>query len=228
MCGGPWEDARRDSALAASGPPVPNFISTPRSAPRSPVTDTTHVTRLLLDWRGGNAGALDDLLPLVYDELRGLAARHMAGEADGHTLQPTALVHEAYVRLVDADIEWQDRAHFFAAASRVMRRMLVDHARARGRQKRGGGRARVTLQADDAVTPPPDLDILALDQAMEVLAAEDPRKARAVELRYFGGLNLEEIAEVTDVSIATVHRDLRMATAWLMTRLTADESDASS
>ncbi len=188
------------------------------------MTDPTHVTRLLMDWRGGDANALDDLLPLVYEELRRLAARHMAGEADGHTLQPTALVHEAYVRLVDADIEWQDRAHFFAAASRVMRRMLVDHARSKGRQKRGGGRARVTLHAADAVTPPPDLDVLALDEAMEVLAQEDPRKARAVELRYFGGLNLEEIAEVTGVSIATVHRDLRMATAWLMTRLGADDA----
>jgi len=190
------------------------------------VSDATHVTRLLLDWRGGNAQALDDLLPLVYDELRRLAARHMVGEADGHTLQPTALVHEAYVRLVDADIEWQDRAHFFAAASRVMRRMLVDHARARGRQKRGGGRARVTLHNADAVTPPPDLDLLALDEALETLAAQDPRKARAVELRYFGGLNLEEIAAVTDVSIATVHRDLRMATAWLMARLSDEVEDA--
>jgi RNA polymerase sigma factor (TIGR02999 family) len=190
------------------------------------VSDATHVTRLLLDWRGGNAEALDDLLPLVYDELRRLAARHMVGEADGHTLQPTALVHEAYVRLVDADIEWQDRAHFFAAASRVMRRMLVDHARARGRQKRGGGRAQVTLHNADAVTPPPNLDLLALDEALETLATQDPRKARAVELRYFGGLNLEEIAEVTDVSIATVHRDLRMATAWLMARLSDEVEDA--
>lgn len=186
------------------------------------------VTRILDRARQGEHSAVEQLLPLVYNELRALSHGFFQRQQSDHTLQPTALVHEAYVRLVDADIEWQDRAHFFAAASRVMRRMLVDHARARGRQKRGGGRARVTLQADDAVTPPPDLDILALDQAMEVLAAEDPRKARAVELRYFGGLNLEEIAEVTDVSIATVHRDLRMATAWLMTRLTADESDASS
>ena len=191
----------------------------PSPPPLRAVTESSHVTRLLLDWRSGDAQALDDLLPLVYDELRQLAARHMAREADGHTLQPTALVHEAYVRLVDAEIQWQDRAHFFAAASRVMRRMLVDHARARGRQKRGGGRARVTLQAMDAVTPAPDLDVLALDEALAALAEEDPRKARAVELRFFGGLNLEEIAEVTEVSIATVHRDLRMATAWLMHRL---------
>lgn len=188
------------------------------------MSESTHVTRLLLDWRGGDDGALNDLLPLVYDELRGLARRHMQGEADGHTLQPTALVHEAWVRLVDADIAWQDRAHFFAAASRMMRRLLVDHARSKHRQKRGGGRARVTLHAADVVTPPIDLDILALDEALEALAAEDPRKARAVELRYFGGMNLEEIAEVTDVSIATVHRDIRMATAWLMTRL-ADDPD---
>lgn len=187
--------------------------------------ESTHVTRLLLDWRGGNQDALDNLLPLVYDELRGLARRHMAAEADGHTLQPTALVHEAYVRLVDADIAWQDRAHFFAAASRVMRRLLVDHARSRGRKKRGGGRAQVTLHAADIVTPPLDLDILALDEAIEALTAEDPRKGRAVELRYFGGLNLEEIAEVTDVSVATVHRDIRMATAWLMARL-ADEPES--
>lgn len=186
--------------------------------------DSTPVTRLLLDWRGGDDRALDDLLPLVYEELRGLARRHMAGEADGHTLEPTALVHEAWVRLVDADIAWQDRAHFFAAASRMMRRLLVDHARARSRQKRGGDRARVTLQAADVVTPPLDLDILALDEALEALAAEDPRKGRAVELRYFGGMNLEEIAEVTGVSIATVHRDLRMATAWLLARL-SDEPE---
>lgn len=191
------------------------------------MSDSTHVTRLLLDWRGGNAEALNDLLPLVYDELRRLAARHMVGEAEGHTLQPTALVHEAYVRLVDAEVQWQDRAHFFAAASRVMRRMLVDHARSRGRQKRGGGRARVTLHAADAVSPAPDLDLLALDEALEALNAHDPRKARAIELRYFGGLNLEEIAEVTEVSIATVHRDIRMATAWLMAQL-ADEDDGPS
>mgnify|MGYP001822423618 CR=1 FL=1 len=184
-----------------------------------------NVTVLLRHLRDGDDGALDRLLPLVYGELRALAACHMKGERKDHTLQPTALVHEAYLRLVQRDSpDWEDRAHFFGVASQVIRRILVEHARAKLREKRGGGAVQVTLNEQILSGPAADLDVLALDEALEALQAEDPRKARAIELRYFGGLNLEEIAAVTDVSIATVHRDLRMATAWLLHRL--DEAEA--
>lgn len=173
------------------------------------------ITRLLLDWRNGDQRALDRLLPLIYEELRGLAGGYMRAERPGHTLQATALVHEAYVRLINMDISWQDRAHFFAVAARSMRRILVDHARARGRDRRGAGAKPVSMNEALLVTPPPSDDLLALDEALDRLAAFDPAKSRAVELHYFGGLSYEEAAEVLQVAPSTVHREVTIARAWL-------------
>lgn len=177
--------------------------------------DRRPATALLRAWRGGDRDALDRLLPLVYDELSGLARHALRGERPDHTLQTRALVHEAYLRLVDADISFQDRAHFMAVAARTMRRILVDHARARLRDKRGGGAERVAL--DEAELPAPDrhLDILDLHAALERLAAFDARKAAIVELHFFGGLSYAETAEAVGVSAATVDRELRLAKAWL-------------
>ena len=177
------------------------------------------VTQLLLEWRSGDEQALDSLIPLVYEELRRLAGRHLDGERSGHTLQPTALVHEAYARLVDADIPYQDRTHFFAVASGTMRRVLVDHARARASARRGGGAARVTLDDRVAAESSDPTEILALDAALEKLAAVDPRKAKAIQLHVFGGLTYPEIATTLGVSEATVDRDLRMARAFLHAEL---------
>ena len=188
------------------------------------MSERTAITRLLLEWRGGSERALDQLVPLVYDELRRLAARRMRGERADHTWSATDLVHEAYARLVDADIQWQDRVHFFAVASRLMRRILVDHARASARQKRGGGALRVTLDDSlQAAAGSGDSEaLLALDAALERLAEFDRRKAEAVELHYFGGLSYEETAEALGVSPATVDRELRMAKAWLGRELAGD------
>lgn len=163
------------------------------------------------------------VVPLVYGELHRLASLHMRRERGGHTLQPTALVHEAYARLAGSDLTLQDRKHFFAVASRAMRRILVDHARSRGSLKRGAGAARVPL--DEAIDVPetsPE-EVLELNDALERLAAVDERKARVVELHYFGGLSYDEIAEVEEVSAATVDRDLRFAKAWLQAALGDDE-----
>lgn len=179
------------------------------------------VSALLQRWRGGDESALNDLLPLVYHEMRNLADRYMRGERAGHTLQATALVHEAYARMVDMNIPYADRVHFFAVAARTMRRILVEHARARGRQRRGGGWKRETLDEAAIITPEPSADIVALDEALDRLETQDERKSRAIELHYFGGLSYEEISTVLDISTATVHRDLRMAKAWLFRELTA-------
>lgn len=179
------------------------------------------LTVLLSQWRKGDTGALDDLVPRVYDELRGLAAGALAGERPEHTLQATALVHEAYGRLVHTEIPWEDRAHFFAVASGTMRRILVDHARARRAEKRGGGAIGVTLEEGLVGSEPQGDDLVALDEAMERLAQFDERKARVVELRYFGGLNATEISSVVQVGVATVQRDLRAARAWLHRELSA-------
>ena len=175
----------------------------------------SEVTGLLASWREGDEAAHEQLIPLVYAELHRIAERSLGGERADHTLQPTALVHEAYLRLVGASVPWEDRAHFFAVAARAMRRVLVDHARARGRKKRGGDLARVTLEEALAAGSARAPEMLALDEAMERLAAQDERKARVVELHYFGGLGREEVARVVGVSPATVDRDLRMARAWL-------------
>lgn len=174
------------------------------------------VTGLLLDWRNGDQQALEQLTPLVYDELRRLAARYLRHEREGHTLQTTALVNEAYLQLIgQQDRDWQNRAHFLAIASHLMRNILVDHARARAAAKRGKGDQ--ALQLDEALEVPAHAtpDVIALDDALKDLAKHDERKCRIIELRYFGGLSMDEIAEVTGLSTATLRRDLRMAEAWL-------------
>jgi RNA polymerase sigma factor (TIGR02999 family) len=180
------------------------------SAPTAP-----EVTRLLLRWTEGDQKALDDLLPLVYDELRRLARSYLQRERSGHTLQSTALVNEAYLRLVDQNVSWQSRAHFFGIAAQMMRRILVDHARARDAAKRGAGDFKVTLDEDIAVSGARDVDVIALDIALENLAKLDPQQGRIVELRFFAGLSIEETAEVLSISPATVKRDWAMAKAWL-------------
>ena len=179
-----------------------------------------HVTDLLRAWSGGNPKAAEQLIPLVYDELRGLAAQKLRGEREGHTLRPTALVHEAFLRLVDQrDVAWQNRVQFFALAAQAMRRVLVDHARAHNAGKRAGGWQRVTLEETVAVEEPRQLDAIALDAALEELSAIDAAKVRLVELRFFGGLSVDESAEVMGVSPSTAAREWRLAKAWLFRRL---------
>ena len=173
-----------------------------------------NVTQLLLEWRGGNHAALDRLMPLVYDELRRLAQHYMRSERTEHTLQATALVNEAYLRLVDINVTWQDRAHFFAVAARLMRRMLVDHARAHQRAKRDGG-AKVGLDEALEISSQPAADLLTLDHALSRLAEFDLRKSEIIELHFFGGLANDEVAEALGISRATVQRELRLAKAWL-------------
>ncbi len=174
------------------------------------------ITQLLLEWSKGDTGALDRLMPLVYEELRQLARRYMAGERPGHTLQTTALINEAYLRLIDhKEMQWQNRAHFFGVAAQAMRRILVDHARTRDAAKRGGGAPKASLE-DAAVVPERPAELIALDEALTDLATIDPRKSQVVELRYFGGLSVEETAEVLGVSPVTVMRDWSTAKAWLL------------
>ena len=181
------------------------------------------VTRLLLAWRNGDDRALEQLIPLVYSELRRLAHRQMRGERPGHMLQTTALVNEAYLRLVDSDrVRWQNRAQFFAISAQLMRRILVDAARSRGSLKRGGEDRRVALDEVAVVSHEPDAALMALDDAVTALAALDPRKGQVVELRYFGGLSVEETAEVLQVSAETVMRDWKMAKLWLLRELTRE------
>jgi RNA polymerase sigma factor (TIGR02999 family) len=179
--------------------------------------DTGQITGLLLAWGDGQREALDRLVPLVYEDLVRVAAARLRGEAAGHSLQPTALVHEAYVRLIDQrQVRWRDRAHFFGVAAGLMRRILIDHARARLAEKRGGRRERVTLSDELLATgAAPAIDVLALHDSLERLAALDARKERIVELRYFGGLTIEEAAEVIGISEATVVREWTFAQAWL-------------
>jgi RNA polymerase sigma factor (TIGR02999 family) len=185
------------------------------------------VTQLLRAWSEGDESALDRLLPLVEGELRRLARGYMARERGAHTLQPTALVNEAYLRLIDArQVQWQDRAHFIGLAARLMRRVLVDHARSRGYQKRGAGAARVTLTEGLAAAPEqPAVDLVALDRALERLAHDDPRKAKVIELRFFGGLTVEETAEVLHLSEDTIKRDWRIGKLWLLRSLEGDGFD---
>ena len=174
------------------------------------------VTLLLGDLAGGRRQALDELLPLVYAELRRCAARSLRRERPAHTLQPTALVNEAYLRLVDQrEPRWQNRAHFFAIAAQAMRRIVIDHARQHGRQKRGGGQERVALEAIERAGDPRSVDLRALDQALERLAALDARQARIVELRYFAGMSVDEVAEALAISPSTVAREWVHARAWL-------------
>jgi RNA polymerase sigma factor (TIGR02999 family) len=188
--------------------------------PKRPATD---VTQLLQRWEAGDGSAVDELIPLVYDELRALAARRLRGEREGHTLQATALVNEAYLRMVGSAVPLQGRAHFFALAAKIMRRILVDHARTREAAKRGGGAARVSLTdarlfaASSGDGDP--IDVLAIHDALDALESRDERKARVIELSVFGGLTQREIAESLSISPATVERDLRFARAWMAKRL---------
>jgi RNA polymerase sigma factor (TIGR02999 family) len=178
------------------------------------------ITELLADWRSGNPAALERLTPLVYAELKRLAERMFRGESAGHTLQPTALVNEAFEALVRMDVPWQDRSHFYALSARLMRRILVNHANSRRAAKRGGGGLRVTLNEE---TSPevggPDEDILALDAALNALARENSRRAQVIELHYFGGLTYPQIGAALSMSESTVHEDLRSAKSWLVERL---------
>ena len=184
------------------------------------------VTQLLLAWSQGDQSALERLIPLVHAELHRLAHRCMDRERAGHTLQTTALVNEAYLRLIDSSqVRWQNRAHFFAVSAQLMRRILVDFARSRHNLKRGGATQRVSLDEALLVPQEPDPDLIALDEALNALAALDPRQARAVELRFFGGLSVEETAEVLQVSPETVHRDWRVAKAWLLRELDREKRD---
>lgn len=185
------------------------------------MTGPTHqVTGLLLAWGQGDEAALTQLIPLVHDELRRIARRCMAGERAGHSLQATALVNEAYLRLVDVQhVDWQNRAHFLAMSARLMRRILVDVARSKRYQKRGGGAVRVTFDEALAVTNEPGQDLVALDEALQALATVDARKARVIELRFFGGLSVEETATVLAVSADTVMRDWKLGKAWLLREL---------
>jgi RNA polymerase sigma factor (TIGR02999 family) len=177
---------------------------------------SSDVTQLLIDWRRGDKEALDRLMPVVFGELHRLAEIYLHRERPGHTLQPTALVNEAYLRLIDQrQVEWQSRAHFFGIAAQMMRRILVDHARAHQAGKRGGGLYRVTLDSSFDVEERRDVDLIALDEALEALAELDPRQSRIVELRFFVGLTIEETAEVIGVAPITVRREWNHAKAWL-------------
>ena len=184
------------------------------------------VTDLLVRWRDGDETALERLMPLLYDELHALARRQLRGERANHTLQTTALLHEAYLRLVGSDVEWEGRVHFMAVAAQTMRRILVDHARSRARQRRGGGVRVVPIEDANAIAPDPAIDLVVIDEALNRLAAVDDRKARAAELHYFGGLSYDETARALGVSSATVHRELRVAKAWLYRELAQERGAA--
>ena len=187
---------------------------------------TQHVTELLLAWRQGEESALEKLTPVVYEELKRLAHRYMGGERAAHTLQTTALVNEAYLRLIDGkQVNWQNRAHFFAVSARLMRRILVDWARSRQALKRGDQPQRVTLDEALAVSSKHGEDLVALDEALQKLVEVDPRKSQVVEMRFFGGLSVEETAEVLKVSTDTVLRDWRLAKLWLLRELSGEKPD---
>ncbi len=181
------------------------------------------VTQLLQDWRGGDEQALEELMPRVIDELRVIARSYFAREAPGHTLQPTALINEVFLRLVDADrIEWQGRAHFFGIAARLMRCVLVDHARGRRAAKRGGRAHHTSIDVDQLTPAGREVDLIALDDALNEMSRHDPQSHRIVEMRYFAGLTLEEVAEVLGVSRTTAKRKWRMARTWLRRELSHD------
>jgi RNA polymerase sigma factor (TIGR02999 family) len=184
-------------------------------------SDSDNVTRLLVEWGDGNQHALEALVPLIYKELRNLAHNFLYRERPGHTLQTTALVHEAYLKLIDQnDVRWQNRAHFFAIAAQAMRRILIDSARKHAAAKRGGPQAELSLDEIADIALEPDINLLKLDEALNELAEIDPRQSRIVELRYFGGLTIEETAEVMSVSPATVKREWMMARAFLHQEIT--------
>jgi RNA polymerase sigma-70 factor, ECF subfamily len=187
---------------------------------KDPPRQEHEITQLLAAWREGNQAALDELYPLVYDELHRLARRYMSRERKGHTLQTTALINEAYVRLVDQrNVQWANRSHFFAISAQIMRRILIDHARRHAYAKRGGGARQVSLDETATMAQGDFSEFLRLDEALKSLAELDPRRSQVVELRYFGGLNNEEIAGVLKISENTVIRDWNMARAWLHRQL---------
>ena len=193
-----------------------------RAGQDSGAIDSQGITRLLRRMNSGDKDAFDQLVPLVYDQLRRLASRRLLSQRADHTLRATALVHEAYIRLADAGGDWKDRVHFYAVAARVMRHILVDYARAGKRQKRGEGFEHIALDEAVLVSSQPSQDLSALDESLNRLAAHDPRKSQVVELLFFGGLTYEEAAAALGISRATVHRELRMAKAWLHRDLTAN------
>jgi RNA polymerase sigma factor (TIGR02999 family) len=182
---------------------------------------SSELTQFLVDWSNGSEEALARLMPLVYDELRYLASRYLRHERAGHTLQTTALVHEAYIRLIDQhQVSWQNRAHFYGIAAQMMRRILVDHARGQQADKRGGGDPKLELDEAIAFAQEREVDLIALDEALTTLSTLDPRQSRIVELRFFGGLTVEEVAEVLAISRATIKREWSMAKAWLLLQIT--------
>ena len=185
--------------------------------------DEPSITRLLENWRAGDEDAFAALVPIVYQTLRQLAARQLGSESPGHTWQPTDLVHEAFLQIAAADVDWNGRAHFYAVAAQQMRRLLIDHARGKQRAKRGGDRIRATLVEDAVPAEGANLDLLDLDKALDTLARQDARKAEIIELHVFGGLSYQEMAQLFDISAATVKRDLRFAKAWLTRELHAGE-----
>lgn len=187
--------------------------------------DSTHeITGMLLELTDGNQEVVNQILPHIYDELRRLASSYLRRERSNHTLQPTALVHEAYMKLIDQNrVQWQNRAHFFGIAAQVMRRILMDHARKHTAEKRGGDAELLPIEEEILiVSHDKSAELVALDDALEVLAAIDPQKAKIVELRYFGGLSIEETAEVMSVSVPTINRQWRMAKAWLYSQISGD------
>jgi len=186
--------------------------------------DQKLVTQLLQQWGSGNKAALDELMPVVYEQLRKLAGRCLRAERPDHTLRATALVNEAYLRLVDADVAWQDRVHFFAVSARLLRRILVDHAKAHNREKRGGGAEKISLDEAVLFGPQATGGIVELDEALQRLATHDQRKSELIELLFFGGLTYDETAAALNISPATVHRELKMAKAWLHRELTHNAS----
>jgi RNA polymerase sigma factor (TIGR02999 family) len=182
----------------------------------------SNVTQMLQDWSNGDQEVLDKLVPVVYEELRHQAARYLRRERPGHTLQTTALIHEAYIRLIDQkSVRWQNRAHFFAIAAQLMRRILVDHARSHHAAKRGGSDIKLPLEEAMIVSEGREVDLVALDEALEKLAAIDPQQSRVVELKFFSGLSVEETAQVLGISARTVKRDWNVAKAWLRREISA-------
>jgi RNA polymerase sigma factor (TIGR02999 family) len=185
------------------------------------MNSASHVTQLLLDWRSGKQSALSELMPLLHDNLHQIANKYMRAENAGHTLQPTALVNEAFLKLIDVNITWQSRAHFLAISAKTMRHILVDHARAKHREKRGGDAVQITLH-ETRIGGSDEPDILALEEVLGKLAKVDERKSQVIELSFYGGLTYDEIAEALGISAATVDRELRFAKAWLHRELHED------
>jgi len=192
-----------------------------------PAPDRQLVTQLLQQWGAGDKQALDQLMPIVYDQLHKLASNCLRSERPDHTLRATALVHEAYLRLVQADVDWQDRVHFYAVSARILRRILVDHAKSRNRNKRGGEYQKIPLEEAVLVGPEADRGMVELDQALQRLASQDRRKSDLIELLFFGGLTYDEAAAALKISPATVHRELTLAKAWLNLELSRAASGTS-